>query len=80
MPVKVTTENGPVAPGDYLTTSSKPGYAMKATHSGQVIGRVMGSFDGTDTSITCGQFKCGKVLMFIDNSYYQTSTNEIPLQ
>lgn len=29
VPVKVTDENGPVAPGDMLTTSSMPGYAMK---------------------------------------------------
>jgi hypothetical protein len=28
-PVKVTDENGAIAPGDLLTTSSKPGYAMK---------------------------------------------------
>lgn len=30
VPVRVTTENGPIAPGDLLTTSSTPGYAMKA--------------------------------------------------
>lgn len=29
VPVKVTDENGPIKPGDYLTTSSKEGYAMK---------------------------------------------------
>jgi len=29
VPCKVTTENGPIKPGDLLTTSSKPGYAMK---------------------------------------------------
>ena len=31
VPCKVTTENGPIKPGDLLTTSSKPGYAMKCT-------------------------------------------------
>ncbi|MCK5259442.1 MAG: hypothetical protein KAJ70_00125 [Candidatus Omnitrophica bacterium] len=30
VPVKVTTENGPIKKGDLLTSSSKPGYAMKA--------------------------------------------------
>ncbi len=31
VPVKVTDENGPIKRGDMLTTSSKPGYAMKWT-------------------------------------------------
>jgi hypothetical protein len=30
VPVKVNTENGAIQPGDMLTTSSQPGYAMKA--------------------------------------------------
>jgi hypothetical protein len=30
VPVKVTDENGPIHPGDLLTTSSTPGHAMKA--------------------------------------------------
>jgi hypothetical protein len=31
VPVKVTNENGPIVPGDLLTTSSTPGHAMKWT-------------------------------------------------
>jgi len=31
VPVKVTDENGPIRRGDLLTTSSKPGHAMKWT-------------------------------------------------
>lgn len=31
VPTKVTTENGPIQPGDLLTTSSTPGHAMKAS-------------------------------------------------
>ena len=38
VPVKVSMENGPIKAGDYLTASSKPGVAMKATHAGQMIG------------------------------------------
>jgi hypothetical protein len=30
VPVKVTDENGPIHPGDLLTTSSSPGHAMRA--------------------------------------------------
>ena len=60
VPVKVTDENGAILPGDYLTSSSTPGYAMKATQPGAVIGRAMAPFNGHK----------GKVLLFIDNSYY----------
>ena len=31
VPVKITEENGPIEPGDLLTTSSSPGHAMKWT-------------------------------------------------
>jgi hypothetical protein len=44
VPVKVTTENGSIKRGDYLTTSSKAGYAMKATEGGLIIGRAMEDF------------------------------------
>jgi hypothetical protein len=41
VPVKITTENGPIRVGDLLTSSSRPGYAMRATSAGAVIGRVL---------------------------------------
>jgi hypothetical protein len=37
--VKVSTENGAIRPGDYLTSSSAPGVAMKATRKGDVMGK-----------------------------------------
>jgi len=47
--VKVTTENGPVGPGDLLTTSSTSGYAMvcrdKARCSGAIIGKALQPLD-----------------------------------
>ena len=46
VPVKVTDENGSINRGDYLTPSSTPGYAMKATEGGIIIGRAMESFSG----------------------------------
>ena len=48
VPVKVSSENGPIKAGDYLTTSSKPGVAMKATHAGQMIGKAMESYSNDD--------------------------------
>jgi hypothetical protein len=60
VPVKVTAENGPILPGDALTTSSIPGHAMKAKAvtiegmsvfpSGVIIGKAMERLDqGTAT-------------------------------
>jgi hypothetical protein len=45
VPVKVSDENGPIKRGDLLTPASTPGYAMKATKGGLVIGRALEDFD-----------------------------------
>lgn len=65
VPVKVTNEGGAIQPGDYLTTSSTPGMAMKATHAGPSIGKALGFFNG-DT---------GTVLALINISYYNPDTD-----
>jgi len=52
--VKVTNENGPIKPGDKLTTSSTPGHAMKAgNHAevGTVIGKALKPFNGEHGTI-----------------------------
>ncbi len=64
VPVKVTGEGGPIKPGDYLTTSSTPGYAMKADHAGPTIGKALGFFSGTSSSGT------GSVLVLVTPGYY----------
>lgn len=38
----VDTANGPVVPGDLLTTSSTPGYAMKVTDHSRALGAIIG--------------------------------------
>ncbi len=58
VPVKVSTENGSIVAGDYLTTSSTPGVAMKATKVGSIIGTAMSGFDGDHI---------GQVLVFVKN-------------
>jgi hypothetical protein len=47
VPVKASAENGPIVPGDLLTTSSTPGHAMKADHfvGGAIIGKAMEPLD-----------------------------------
>ena len=60
VPVKVSAENGPINPGDYLTSSSTPGVAMKATMPGPVVGTATESYSGSGV---------GQVIAFIDVHY-----------
>ncbi len=60
VPVKVTTENGPIEAGDYLAPSSTPGVAMKSKGSGLAIGMALTNFD--DQGI-------GEVTMFVNLNY-----------
>ncbi len=64
VPVKVTTENGEIKPGDYLTSSSIPGVAMKATKSGAIIGQAMSSYS---------EQGIGKVTVYIKSASYYGS-------
>ena len=46
--VNVTTLNGPIKPGDYITSSEIPGKGMRATElTGYMVGVALTSFDGT---------------------------------
>lgn len=56
VPVKVSAENGPIRIGDFLTASSRPGYAMKATAPGTAVGIALEAFDGK--SLPEGRILC----------------------
>jgi hypothetical protein len=58
VPVKVTDEGGAIAAGDYLTSSSTPGYAKKAAPGDKTIGQAMAPFTGQQ----------GTVVMFVNTS------------
>ena len=60
VPVKVTTRNGDIQPGDYITTSDIPGVGMKATEAGRIIGKALTGLSGVDH---------GTVVVFIQNTY-----------
>lgn len=68
VPVKVTTENGPIKFGDLLTSSSTPGVAMKATKAGQVIGQAMSEYSGQGV---------GKVMVFVKTDYSMGDINSV---
>ena len=61
VPVNVTNENGPIQVGDFITTSSTPGYGMKATEPGRVVGMALGGFNGEN----------GQVMVQVQNSWWQ---------
>lgn len=42
VPVKVTAENGPIRPGDLLTSASQPGYAMRCDSIQKCEGAIIG--------------------------------------
>ncbi|HOY39580.1 MAG TPA: hypothetical protein PLK75_09800 [Bacteroidales bacterium] len=58
--VLACTENGPIKPGDPLTSSSKPGYAMKATKPCQIVGFSM-------SELSAGE---GKIVLNVNHSFY----------
>jgi hypothetical protein len=59
VPLKVSLENGPIAVGDHLTSSTTPGRAMKATEPGATVGIALEPFDGSQGSE-------GEVLTFVN--------------
>jgi hypothetical protein len=74
VPVNVSTANGPIQVGDYLTSSDMPGVAVKAISTGPVIGTAMENYDCNTTldaqTIVSGDPCQGQVTMFIKNTWY----------
>lgn len=60
VPTLVSTENGAINIGDPLTTSTRPGYAMKATEAGPILGYAAEPFSGST----------GSVIVYVNVSYY----------
>lgn len=65
VPVKVSTENGAIEYGDYLTSSSVPGVAMKADGAGLIIGQAISSYSGSDV---------GMVIVIVKNFEFGDTT------
>ncbi|MEK7604898.1 MAG: hypothetical protein AAB478_00020 [Patescibacteria group bacterium] len=61
--VKVSSENGNIQPGDYITTSSIQGVGMKSTKAGMILGRALGSYSNPDTNAV------GTILVFVNNTW-----------
>ncbi len=76
---KVTDENGEIMPGDYITSSEKfPGYGMKATKSGQIVGVALkDSNNSTTTEVVLGSktYKLSKVMVMVSPRYQAITEN-----
>jgi len=66
VPVKVSTLNGSIKPGDPITTSSIPGVGMKATEPGVIIGRALDHYHHPS--------QIGKILIFVNVSWFEPET------
>lgn len=60
VPTFVSSENGPINIGDPVTTSSRPGYAMRATEAGPIVGYAAEAFSGST----------GSIIVYVNVSYY----------
>lgn len=65
VPVKVSTENGPIQPGDFLTSSSVPGVAMRAIEPGFVVGKALQSYAGDSIGI---------ITVLVNNTWFDPDT------
>ncbi|MGH9857251.1 MAG: hypothetical protein ACRD4B_05345, partial [Acidobacteriota bacterium] len=64
IPLKITTQNGSVQPGDLVTASNIAGVGMKATQAGFVIGRALEAYENPDPNAV------GKIMVFVNNTWY----------
>ncbi|MDP3795198.1 MAG: hypothetical protein Q8R13_04725 [bacterium] len=75
VPVKVSTENGPIKIGERIAVSSIKGMGMKATASGYTLGVALDNFDGSSgapcsPSTNSGTiYSCGMILTFVNLGY-----------
>ena len=68
--VLVDSSNGAINSGDFLTTSSRPGVAIKADNTGYILGRAIDKYDSKDKSQT------GKIRMDL-NIHFNTVTSKL---
>jgi hypothetical protein len=88
VPVKVSTENGPIRSGDALTSGSIPGYAMKATYGGRILGYALEDFDPLSSGFQCPPeangalpaTQCGTVNVFVNLTNYPGVTVDSAMQ
>jgi hypothetical protein len=74
--VNVTNLNGPIAEGDYITSSEIPGLGMKANLSGYVLGIALAAFndsDGQSLQFKDKTVRSGKIQVAVKVEYAELS-------
>ena len=65
--VNVSTQNGPIQPGDPIASSNIPGVGVKAIRSGTIIGHALAAYTNPDPYII------GQVLVLVQPSWFDPS-------
>ncbi len=68
VPVKISSTSQPIQAGDYITSSSEAGKAMKAINPGYTIGKALEGWDPPSTSSGFGKTT---INVAIHNSYFE---------
>ena len=76
VPAKVSAENGPIAPGDPITSSSTPGVAMKATQTGRIVGVTLEPFRCPDPRHQCR----GTIMVFVNPTWYVAPVGKLHIE
>ncbi len=65
VPVKISNSSEAIIPGDYVTTSTEAGKAMKASGNGRVIGQALESWNPNSGK--------SEIVVFINNSWFENA-------
>lgn len=74
--VNVTTINGPIDNGNYITSSAIPGKGQKSTQSGYTLGLALESFtgdNGENIEYQDKQYKSGQIMVAVNVQYAELS-------
>jgi hypothetical protein len=87
VPVNITDENGPIHAGDYLTSSSTEGYAMRATQAGRALGTALEDMDPSNMNdcaipvyVNGHITKCGSIMVFVNLVSYSGASIEMLME
>ena len=79
VPLKVSTENGPIRAGDLITSGTLEGFGMKAVSPGPIVAKALQSFPAgvtipcpsqSNSDITQADIICGEIMVFVNIGWY----------
>ncbi len=76
VPAKPTLENGPIRPGDSVTSATEPGFIRKAKAGESTVGVALEGFDGSTSLTTGGSQKSINILISRKNQSLTVETLE----